>query len=72
MIHNFFTDEIIKLDNPKEGDFDEFVDLFEVTLKEAKKMIEEEKIVDFKSIYGVQIYERFLMGDFYDKKEQRC
>ncbi len=54
IVHVYFTDRLEKLENSAGLDDDEFLDLLEVTLEEAGKLIEENKIYDAKTVYAVQ------------------
>lgn len=53
LIHIYITDKLIKLDNPPAGDEDEFVEVHELTLEEAKQYVIEEKIHDAKTNYAI-------------------
>lgn len=54
IVHVYYTDRLEKLENSAGLDDDEFLDLLEVTLDEAGKLIEENKIYDAKTVYAVQ------------------
>lgn len=54
IVHVYYTDRLEKLENSAGLDDDEFLDLLEVTLDEAGKLIEESKIYDAKTVYAVQ------------------
>lgn len=54
IVHVYYTDRLEKLENSPGLDDDEFLDLLEVTLGEAGKLIEENKIYDAKTVYAVQ------------------
>lgn len=54
LIHIYFATEIKKMENPPNGDEDEFVELYEATLEEAVKYMEEKRIYDAKTVYAVQ------------------
>lgn len=54
IVHLYFTDELEKLENSAGLDDDEFLDLIEVTIDEAEKLIEENKIYDAKTVFAVQ------------------
>ncbi|MDC1541874.1 NUDIX hydrolase [Candidatus Pseudothioglobus singularis] len=53
IVHIYITDELEKLDNPPKGDEDEFVEVLELTLDEAKRYVEEQRIQDAKTNYAV-------------------
>lgn len=53
LIHIYITDGITKLDKPKATDDDEFVEVMELTLKEAKQLVAEERIQDAKTNYAI-------------------
>lgn len=42
------------MENPADGDEDEFVELFELTLEEALECIRNERIYDAKTVFAVQ------------------
>lgn len=54
LIHIYIATELKKMENPPNGDEDEFVELYEVTLDEAVKYMEEKRIYDAKTVYAVQ------------------
>lgn len=72
-LHSFYTspgfaDEIIHLylaENLTEGDMkpdeDEFLDMFEITLEEAYRLIDEERISDAKTIMAVYAWQMYKM-----------
>jgi len=53
LLHLYITDDIEKVENPAAGDEDEFVEVVELTLDEAKQYVEEERIHDAKTAYAV-------------------
>ncbi|KKE80693.1 NUDIX hydrolase [Oceanobacillus caeni] len=53
LLHIYITNDIEKIENPRAADEDEFVELVELTLDEAKQYVEEEKIHDAKTAYAV-------------------
>jgi len=53
----YFTDQLIKVDQPRPKDDDEFLELIEVSLDEAKAMIESGEIADAKTIIALQYWE---------------
>lgn len=53
LLHLYITDDIVKVDQPRALDDDEFVEVLELTLDEAKQYVEEERIHDVKTAYAV-------------------
>ncbi|MFD1850554.1 NUDIX hydrolase [Oceanobacillus bengalensis] len=53
LLHLYITDELVKLKEPKSLDEDEFVEVIELTLDEAKDYVAEERIHDAKTNYAV-------------------
>ncbi|MBM7598055.1 ADP-ribose pyrophosphatase [Virgibacillus halotolerans] len=53
LLHIYITDQLEKLEHPVAGDDDEFVEVLELTLDEAKQYVEEERIQDAKTNYAV-------------------
>ncbi|MFC3038990.1 NUDIX hydrolase [Virgibacillus xinjiangensis] len=53
LLYIYITDQLEKLDTPPDGDDDEFVEIIELTLDEAKRYVEEERIHDAKTNYAV-------------------
>jgi len=53
IVYIYITDELEKLDTPVEGDEDEFVEVHELTLDEAKQYVEEQRIHDAKTNYAI-------------------
>jgi ADP-ribose pyrophosphatase len=53
LMYIYITDELEKLDVPKDADEDEFVDVIELTLDEAKQYVLEERIHDAKTNYAI-------------------
>ncbi|HEX6594377.1 MAG TPA: NUDIX hydrolase [Bacillota bacterium] len=49
----YMTDELKKLDTPVAGDDDEFVEVVELTLEEAKQCVIDERIDDAKTNYAI-------------------
>ena len=49
----FITDELEQLESPAEKDEDEFIEVLELTLDEAKQLVEEERIHDAKTNYAI-------------------
>ncbi|RLL48145.1 NUDIX hydrolase [Oceanobacillus piezotolerans] len=61
LLHIYITNELTKVDNPKPGDEDEFVEVLELTLDEAKQLVTEERIHDAKTNYAI-LYLHALEG----------
>ncbi|MCM3738801.1 NUDIX hydrolase [Oceanobacillus luteolus] len=53
LVYLYVTDTLEKLDTPPAGDDDEFIEIIELTLDEAKQYVEEEKIHDAKTNYAI-------------------
>lgn len=53
LVYIYITDTLEKLETPVKGDEDEFIELMELTLDEAKQYVEEEKIHDAKTNYAI-------------------
>ena len=53
LIHIYYTDELELLKEPVPGDEDEFVEVIELTLKEAKEYVKQQRIHDAKTNYAV-------------------
>jgi len=53
IVYIYITNELEKLENPPKGDEDEFVEVHELTLDEAKQYVEELRIHDAKTNYAV-------------------
>jgi ADP-ribose pyrophosphatase len=53
LMHIYLTDELEKLENPPALDEDEFVEILELTLDEAKQYVEEQRIHDAKTNYAI-------------------
>lgn len=60
VIHLYYAEHLEKVENPLNGDDDEFVELFEVTLDEALQYIHDKRIYDAKTVFAVQFME--LLG----------
>ncbi|MFT4413261.1 NUDIX hydrolase [Fredinandcohnia humi] len=54
LVHLFIAKGLKKIENPAGLDEDEFIDIMEVSLEEAVKLVEEKKIYDAKTAYAVQ------------------
>ncbi|MBP2077793.1 NUDIX hydrolase [Oceanobacillus polygoni] len=53
LVHIYVTDQLVKMENPPQGDDDEFVEVLELTLDEAKEYVVEERIHDAKTNYAI-------------------
>ncbi|WP_152654677.1 NUDIX hydrolase [Oceanobacillus sp. CFH 90083] len=53
LVYIYVTDDLIKLEHPPAGDDDEFVEIIEVTLDEAKNLVDEGRIQDAKTNYAI-------------------
>ena len=53
IVYIYITNELEKLENPPIGDEDEFVEVHELTLDEAKQYVEDLRIQDAKTNYAV-------------------
>lgn len=53
LMHIYFAKDIEKLEVPPAMDEDEFVEILELSLDEAKKLVEEQRIHDAKTIYAI-------------------
>ncbi|MFA1821612.1 NUDIX hydrolase [Virgibacillus oceani] len=49
----FITDELEQLESPVEKDEDEFIEVLELSLDEAKQLVEEKRIHDAKTNYAI-------------------
>lgn len=54
IIHLYFTDNLIQLDNPPPGDEDEFVELITMPLTEAIEALENNHLFDVKTMFAIQ------------------
>lgn len=69
-VHIFYASELTKVLNPKSQDDDEFIELYELTLTEAKKAIKDGLIADAKTIFAVQYLEIELLKEKLKKMEK--
>ncbi|MFS0672736.1 NUDIX domain-containing protein [Ornithinibacillus sp. 179-J 7C1 HS] len=53
LMHIYFAKDIEKLEVPPAMDEDEFVEILELSLDEARKLVEEQRIHDAKTIYAI-------------------
>src|SRR5690625_1393551 len=61
LLYIYITDQLKALKHPVEGDEDEFIEIVELTLEEAKQYVEEERIHDAKTNYDI-LYLHSLKG----------
>ncbi|KIL44268.1 NUDIX hydrolase [Jeotgalibacillus soli] len=54
LVHVFVAKGLYRIEEPKEVDEDEFVELFELTLEEAEVCVANQRIFDAKTAYAVQ------------------
>jgi ADP-ribose pyrophosphatase len=54
LVHLYITHDLYPIQESKETDEDEFVELIEVTVEEAVQLIKEQRIYDAKTAYAVQ------------------
>ncbi|VEF47900.1 MutT/NUDIX family protein [Bacillus freudenreichii] len=54
IIHIYLATELEALDNPADGDEDEFVELVEISLEEALECMKNERIYDAKTVFAIQ------------------
>lgn len=53
LIYIYLAKDLVRLEDPPKGDEDEFVEVIELTLDEAKKYVKDERIHDAKTNYAV-------------------
>lgn len=61
LIHIYMTDQLIPLSNATQGDEDEFVNIIEMTLNEAKQAEKDKRIYDAKTMYALKYVEILRM-----------
>ncbi|APH06995.1 NUDIX hydrolase [Bacillus weihaiensis] len=54
LVHLFIARDLVKLSEAAELDEDEFVEVMEVTMEEAQKLVESKRIYDAKTAFAVQ------------------
>nr|WP_238941786.1 NUDIX hydrolase [Bacillus sp. REN10] len=54
LVHVFIAKGLVKKENARSLDEDEFVEVMEVTLTEAEQLIKEQRIFDAKTVYAIQ------------------
>lgn len=62
LMYIYLTNDLKLLDKPIEGDEDEFVEVIELTLEEAKQYIKEEQIHDAKTNYAILYLDMLKMN----------
>ncbi len=60
IIHLYVAKELYTIDNPADGDEDEFIEVIEVTINEAEQLVLSEEIYDAKTAFAI-IYAKFLI-----------
>ncbi|MBU5466325.1 NUDIX hydrolase [Virgibacillus sp. MSJ-26] len=63
LMYIYLTADLHKLDHPVAGDEDEFVEVIELTLEEAKQYIKDEQIHDAKTNYAILHLEMLEMNN---------
>ena len=58
VIHLYVAEELFDIENPAEGDEDEFIELVEVTVEEAEKLVVSGEIYDAKTAFAI-LYVKF-------------
>jgi ADP-ribose pyrophosphatase len=61
VIHLYVAQDLYKVENPADGDEDEFIGLLEVTIEEAEDMVASGKIFDAKTAFAV-LYAKNLLN----------
>jgi ADP-ribose pyrophosphatase len=62
VIHLYVAQNLYKIENPAEGDEDEFIGLLEVTIEQAEEMVATGKIFDAKTAFAV-LYAKNLLAE---------
>ena len=60
IIHLYLGTSLQKVENPAQGDEDEFIGLIECSIEEAEKMMEDGRIFDAKTAYAVLYVKQFM------------
>ncbi|WP_342509749.1 NUDIX hydrolase [Sporosarcina sp. FSL K6-2383] len=60
IIHLYLAQGLYTIDNPAEGDEDEFIELLEVTIEQAEDMVATGKIFDAKTAFAVLYAKKLL------------
>ena len=53
IIHLYLAEDLYKIENPADGDEDEFIELLELTIEEAEKMVGSGEIFDAKTAFAL-------------------
>lgn len=53
IIHLYVAKSLYKIDNPADGDEDEFIEQFEITIEEAEEMVAKGDIYDAKTAFAI-------------------
>ena len=53
IIHLYLAEELYEIENPADGDEDEFIELLEVTIEEAEEMVVSGEIFDAKTAFAL-------------------
>ena len=53
IIHLYLAEELVEIENPADGDEDEFIELLEVTVEEAEEMVVTGEIFDAKTAFAL-------------------
>lgn len=61
IIHLYLAEELYKIENPADGDEDEFIELIEVSIEEAEQLVVSGEIYDAKTAFAV-IYAKFELN----------
>lgn len=60
IVHMYLARQLYKVENPAQGDEDEFIRILECTIEEAEQMVLEEQIYDAKTAFAI-LYAKKLM-----------
>lgn len=60
IIHMYLAQELYKVENPAQGDEDEFIRILECTIQEAEKMVRNEQIYDAKTAFALLYAKKLL------------
>lgn len=60
VIHLYLAKSLVRVDNPAEGDEDEFISLQECTIEEAEEMMKDGRIYDAKTAFAVLYIKELL------------
>lgn len=53
IVYLYLAEDLIEIENPAEGDEDEFIDILEVTIEEAESLVETGEIYDAKTAFAL-------------------